>query len=116
VDDQIVLTNTKLDVAAAEIQPAAKPAPKSLTTRDPNTAPPQTTMLRLTLQGMGRSPAAVSQFVLRLERLGLFERVDLARSSRQNVGTIEANVFRIECLLQRSVKPATAPTNGGRAK
>ena len=41
------------------------------------------------------------QFVLRLERLGLFERVDLARARRQSIGTTDANVFRIDCLLQR---------------
>ena len=117
VDDQIVLTTTKLE-AAADSVPASKPPTRlpSGAPADSNAMPPQPTMLRVTLQGMGRSPAAVTQFVLRLERLGLFERVDLARSARQNLGAIDANVFRIECLLQRAGKPAAAPQSGGRGK
>lgn len=116
VDDEIVLTSTKLDDVAPENQPAQKQPSRVPAKPDTNAAPAQAAMLRVTLQGMGRSPAAVTQFVLRLERLGMFERVDLARSTRQNLGTIDANVFRIECLLQRSGKPTTAPVSGGGRK
>jgi hypothetical protein len=115
VDDNIVLTNTKLDVAA-ETQATPKPAARASSKTETASAPAQPTILKLTLQGMGRSPAAVTQFVLRIERLGLFERVELARSSRQTVGSIDANVFRVECVLQRSAKPATATVPGGRRK
>ncbi len=104
LDDDIVLSSTKLEPITPEVKPAA-PSKDGKETKDPTIAQPS--MLALSLQGMGRSQAAVTQFVLRLERLGLFERVDLARSGRQTVGNTEANVFRIECLLQRSVKPTS---------
>jgi hypothetical protein len=108
IDDDVVLRSTKLEVADAlvMVQPQVPPARANATEAKPDSAENQPTMLRLTLHGMGRSQAAVAQFVLRLERLGLFERVDLVNSTRQSVGTIDAHVFRIDCMLQRSVKPA----------
>jgi Tfp pilus assembly protein PilN len=116
VDDQIVLTSTKLDAATGvDAQPTSRPS-----TNDKTAALALPVRMSFSLNGMARSQAAVSQFVLRLERLGLFERVDLARSNRQSVGTTEANVFRIDCLLQRAGKPAVAAPAasavGGRPK
>jgi Tfp pilus assembly protein PilN len=102
IDDDIVLSSTKLEPAADDA-----PVPRGQPLKS-NESAPQPAMLRLSLQGLGRSQAAVTQFVLRLERLGLFERIDLAKSARQNVGNADANVFRIECLLQRSGKRTSA--------
>jgi len=111
VDDEIVLTNTKLGAATgADAQPTTRPLGS-----DKNLAPISApSKMSLSLQGMGRSQAAVTQFVLRLERLGLFDRVDLAKSNRQTVGSTEANVFRIDCLVNRAGKSATPA--GGRGK
>ncbi|MBC8108139.1 MAG: PilN domain-containing protein [Anaerolineae bacterium] len=104
VDDEIVLTSTKIDPATGV---DATPTTRSLTIeKSPVPAAPVRMTLRLV--GMARSQAAVTQFVLRLERLGLFERVDLGKSNRQTVGATEANVFRIDCLLHRGGKPAAA--------
>ena len=117
IDDDIVLSSTKLDTLADERSAQIAPVPqaaKRASNADANEKSLEPTMLRVTLQGIGRSQSAVTQFVLRLERLGLFERVDLARSSRQTVGAVDANVFRIECSLQRSVKPASSSSTGGR--
>jgi hypothetical protein len=54
---------------------------------------------RLRLSGLGRSQTSVSQFVLRLEAVGLFERVKLIRSRRRRVPGGEAVSFNIECML-----------------
>ena len=53
----------------------------------------------LQLSGMARDPLAVSNFVLRLERTGLFQRVTLGQSQRREVSGGEAVGFRIECRL-----------------
>ena len=121
VDDEIVLTSTKLDAATgADALSTTRPLGNDKHAAAAPIGPPP--RMSLSLLGMGRSQAAVTQFVLRLERLGLFERVDLARSNRQTVGSTDANVFRIDCLLHRGPKPATVPaaapatSSGGRSR
>jgi len=53
----------------------------------------------LALNGYGKSQEAVSQFVLRLEGSGVFDRVRLANSSRQSFLEGEAVAFSVECNL-----------------
>jgi Tfp pilus assembly PilM family ATPase len=53
----------------------------------------------LHLVGLAQSPPAVSQFLLRLEELGVFDRVMLSGSSREPFLTGEAVSFRITCAL-----------------
>ena len=53
----------------------------------------------LGLSGLGLSQAAVSQFVLKLERTGLFARVALIDTSRAALDRTDAIAFRIECSL-----------------
>ncbi len=54
---------------------------------------------QLKLSGFGRTQPDVSQFVLRLERIKLFDHVKLVKSSRQAFLTGEAVAFQIECSL-----------------
>jgi len=53
----------------------------------------------LVLNGYGKSQAGVSQFVLRLERCGVFDLVRLVSSSRQTFLDGEAVAFTVECRL-----------------
>jgi hypothetical protein len=48
---------------------------------------------------VGRSQAAVSQFVLRLEQLGLFDRVTLLDTRREPFGADSAVGFRAVCIM-----------------
>jgi hypothetical protein len=52
---------------------------------------------KLRLKGSGKSQEDVTQFVLRLEAAGLFERVHLASSSRQTFLDGQAVAFVIDC-------------------
>ena len=52
---------------------------------------------RLELNGFGRTQTAVSQFVLRLERMQIFDSVRLVNSYRQAFLNEEAVAFGIEC-------------------
>lgn len=51
------------------------------------------------VSGLGRSQMAVSQFVLRLEQAGLFDRVKLIRTRREGFLTGNAIAFELACSL-----------------
>jgi hypothetical protein len=53
----------------------------------------------LGVSGFGRSQTAVSQFVLRLERSGLFDNVRIVRTTREPFLNGKAIAFRLECRL-----------------
>ncbi len=53
----------------------------------------------LTLNGHAKTTPAVSQFVLRLEELGLFDRVSLARTNREPFLDGQAIAFEAQCLM-----------------
>jgi hypothetical protein len=87
--DQIVLTGCRLDLQADANRTNARPA-----TTQPNAANHV-----LSITGFGRTQAAVSHFVLRLEEAKLFDRVSLIKTSREAFSSGEAVAFRIECSL-----------------
>lgn len=51
------------------------------------------------VDGMGRTQATVSQFVLRLERCGLFSQVTLVNTQRQQIWDIDVFRFQLVCEL-----------------
>ena len=53
----------------------------------------------LSASGLAQSQLAVTQFVLRLERMGLFSRVTLVDTSREPFRDTEATSFRLECVI-----------------
>ena len=54
---------------------------------------------KLALSGYGRTQTSVSQFVLRLEQMRMFDTVELANSRRQTFLNSEAVTFNIECSI-----------------
>ena len=58
--------------------------------------------LRLELGGCTRAQAAVSQYVLHLEQLGLFQKIRLVKTSRERLGGQDAVRFGLECVLQEN--------------
>jgi hypothetical protein len=92
-DERIVLRSCRLETFAD-----ARPAPAAAkAVSQPSTPGP--TKMRLAITGLGKGQSDVTQFVLRLEKLGLFDHVDLIQSAREPMGTGEATVFRVECAL-----------------
>jgi len=61
--------------------------------------PPGRQLFTLEVSGLGRSQTAVSQFVLRLEKAKLFDRVKLIKTGRQKFLTGRAIGFQLECSL-----------------
>jgi len=53
----------------------------------------------LTINGFGRSQTAVSQFVLRMERAGMFDSVRLVSTIREPFLNAKAIAFRLKCRL-----------------
>jgi len=56
----------------------------------------------LELGGFAKAQSDVSGYVLRLENLGLFEKVKLVKTNREMYLGQEAVSFRLECTLQGS--------------
>ena len=95
VGDEVVLercTLSPLDAAGARGSDA--PPPRA---RSPAAAPEPG--YRLDVVGIARSAPAVSRYVLRLENTRLFDRVRLAKTSRQPFLDAEAVGFHLECVL-----------------
>jgi len=63
------------------------------------------TPMALTLAGYARTTPDVSQFVLRLEQMSLFEKVTLVKTNREPFLDGQAIAFQVRCSLQ--------PTEGG---
>jgi hypothetical protein len=59
----------------------------------------------LRLGGFGRHQVDIPNFVLRLEQMGLFERVTMLDSRARTDGDVEVFAFRIECSLRDSRGP-----------
>jgi len=57
--------------------------------------------VRVTLSGYAKTTPAVSQFVLRLEGSGLFDRVTLTRTNREPFMNGQAIAFEAHCLIKR---------------
>jgi hypothetical protein len=67
----------------------------------------------LEASGMARSHAAANEFVLRLEKTGLFSKVTLLDTARESFLDKDAIAFRIECALdQRPLKNNPAAGTG----
>jgi len=67
----------------------------------------------LSASGLAQSQLAVTQFVLRLEKVGLFSKVTLLDTGREPFRDGEATSFRVECIIDpappAAMVPAAAP-------
>jgi len=107
--DDIVLTTCRLEAEHPSDRAAATSSPPGGINRAaggggtgaPAAAPIVGPGSRFTLEltGLGRTQAAVSRFVLRLEQLGLFERVTIVKTGREMFGEHESIGFRLEATL-----------------
>jgi hypothetical protein len=70
----------------------------------------------LSASGLAQSQLAVTQFVLRLEKVGLFSKVTLLDTSREPFREGEATSFRLECVIDPAPPAATAPATAPKAK
>lgn len=61
----------------------------------------------LSASGLAQSQLAVTQFVLRLEKVGLFSKVTLLDTSREPFRETEATSFRLECVIDTASAAAT---------
>lgn len=68
----------------------------------------------LRISGLAASPAAASSLVLRLERLGLFSKIQLAETRPREIEGMTKTAFRLEAELRQLVVSA-APAESGRS-
>lgn len=91
VGEQVVLNG-------CEVGPAAE-LPDAAQTVSAGAARPVAPAYVVRLRGLARGHPEMSQFVLRLEQLGLFGQVMLVDTGREPIEIGEAVSFRIECSL-----------------
>ena len=101
--DDVMLRSFELQ-PNAPVAPAVKaaPTPPGARAPQPSAPAPRSAAFVLNLGGLGQSQPAVTQFVLRLERVGLFSRVTLLDTSREPFRDGEATSFRLECVIDGS--------------
>jgi hypothetical protein len=94
--NDVVLEDVNLQLTA-EAVPAPTPTKSSK-----SKAPPPTikTKWNLQLEGHGKTPESVSQYVLRLEATQLFDQVNLLKTNRDPIGAGEAISFSIQCPIK----------------
>ncbi|MGH7176999.1 MAG: PilN domain-containing protein [Tepidisphaeraceae bacterium] len=95
-EGEIVLSTVTLESVETEASPVG--AARAGSSRRVATKPSAPALFNFSIQGLGKSQAAVSQFVLRLEQLRLFERVELAQSGKAT-GT-DGTTFRVNGALR----------------
>lgn len=118
--DDVVLTTCKLEAdhpgdrttLAPRTGASRATGPAAFAGADPAAASSVVPGSRFTLElsGLGRSQASVSQFVLRLEQLGIFERVTILKTGREMFGEHESIGFRLEATIGAA---AAAASEGG---
>lgn len=72
--------------------------------------------LMVIVSGVARSPQGAQQYVLRLEKTGLFDRVTLVETRREPFLNGEASAFRVDCVLSASTARGGVVANGPEAK
>ncbi len=103
IDAELVLRECTLEphqIQAATNQPVTDRQPS-------NPIPPRA--YQINLRGLGRSQAAVSRFVLRLEQTGLFDQVKLVDTSLEPFLSNKAIGFRVTCGLGTDRAEADTP-------
>lgn len=97
--NDVVLSDIELKLVA-EQAPVA-PASKKKESKGKAAAPVAVkSKWQLQIQGHGKTPESVSQYVLRLERTQLFDIVNLVKTDRDPIGAGDATSFSIECPLK----------------
>lgn len=103
---EIVLEHCLLEPVEAE--PPAPPAEteeESEADDEPPTTRAEPQAFRLELSGFAKSQTAVSGFILRLEKTGLFDEVRLVKTARQEFLEQKAVAFELECSLGGKERP-----------
>ncbi len=115
--DDVMLRTFELQPVSSNGSAAAGPAKASAAPTAAKSAgggngtvPGQPGGFVLSASGLAHSQLAVTQFVLRLEKVGLFSKVTLLDTSREPFRDIEATSFRVECVIDPTPVNAPAPT------
>ena len=113
--DDIVLASCTLETQTINPTNAQTPAPAVAPTAGPNkpgdkpAAAAERVQVVVNVTGFGRTQVAVSQYVLRLEQMKLFDRVKLIKTSRESFMDGDAVSFQLEC-------PLGTTENGGKSR
>ena len=100
LEDDIVLKRCRLELQAFE-QPKPDAPGRGRSGPMAPSPPAGTGLFVVRLSGLGRTQASVSQFLLRLEKTGLFDKVTLIKTGREPFLTEQAVAFELDCEIDR---------------
>jgi hypothetical protein len=98
LEDQIVLSVCQLATLSKDGETVTSNLQESLSSAPPGVHVAER-QYRLELSGFGRTQTSVSQFVLRLEQMQIFDKVELINSRRQDFLSDKAVAFNIRCSI-----------------
>jgi len=100
--EDIVLSRCKLEPQAPPVEGAVEPKGSAAAGGAPGRPVPEQTEPKyvLDLSGLARNQTQTSQFVLRLEQMGLFERVRLVNTSTSQIKDTQLSSFQLTCDLK----------------
>jgi len=96
--EEVVLEDCRLVTTNKSREGAANSLPQWLSSSSPSAFLAER-QYKLELSGFGRTQTSVSQFVLRLEQMQMFDSVELVNSRRKTFLNNEAAAFSIECRI-----------------
>lgn len=104
LDDNLVLDLCRLQklAPAEKAGPGKGPGSSGSGPIDPSRPPSvwrTPANLLLELEGFAKAQSHVSEYILRLEKTGLFDKVKLVKTSRQDFLNGKAVAFRLECTI-----------------
>jgi len=98
LEDQVVLDTCQLATVNEDRQNVTNNLQESLSSAPPSVQGAEQ-QYELELSGFGRTQTSVSQFVLRLEQMQMFDKVELVNSRRQAFLSNKAVAFSIKCSM-----------------
>jgi hypothetical protein len=98
--NEVVLKSCELNEMAISPETASSGSAKSKISLTSVSEDDKQIVFVLDVAGFGRSQTAVSQFVLRMERLGMFDNVRLVSTIREPFLNAKAVAFRLKCRLE----------------
>jgi len=100
----ILLANEAKPVMMLGAKPGGATAANASLKKPAEPARPKAMNCKIEMSGLGRTQSDVSQFVLRLEQTGLFNRVKLVETNLSKFNNEAAVAFRLECMMSEGEK------------
>ena len=100
-------TQDQITLRGCSVSPRQVAAPRMTAVKSAGVKPatPSFAGILVSVSGAGISQTEVSQYALRLESTGLFNRVTIIETARETLADLQLVTFRLECTLGETLSP-----------